>query len=68
MTDDVNDGAIVVDQGIESNEIGSGDDIALDADLVETQFIIELDNRLGYLADPTSAAAIVTGKQQWLRR
>ena len=48
---------IVVDQGIQSNEIGSGDDIALDADLVETQFIVELDNRLGFLADPTSAAA-----------
>ena len=43
--------AIFVDQGIQSNEIGNGDDIALDADLVETQFIIELDNRLGYLAD-----------------
>ena len=49
--------AIVVDQGIESNEIGSGDDIALDADLVETQFIVELDNRLGYLADPDNGTA-----------
>ena len=47
---------IVVDQGIQSNEIGSGDDLPLDADLVETQFIIELDNRLGFLADPNSAA------------
>lgn len=49
--------AIVVDQGIESNEIGSGDDIALDADLVETQFIVELDNRLAFLADPTSGTS-----------
>ena len=47
---------ITVDQGIQSNEIGNGDDLPLDADLVETQFIIELDNRLGFLADPNSAA------------
>ena len=56
LTEDIGT-PIVVDQGIESNEIGNGDDIALDADLVETQFIIELDNRLGFLADPTSATA-----------
>ena len=49
--------AIIVDQGIESNEIGSGDDIALDADLVETQFIVELDNRLAFLADSAGTSA-----------
>ena len=49
--------AIVVDQGIESNEIGDGSTIALSADLVETQFIVELDNRLGYLAEPKNGTA-----------
>lgn len=49
--------SIVFDQGIESNALGSGGDVALDADLVETQYIIEVDNRLGYLADPSGNAA-----------
>ena len=49
--------SIVFDQGIESNALGSGGDVALDADLVETQYIIEVDNRLGYLADPNGNAA-----------
>ena len=49
--------SIVFDQGIESNALGSGLDVALDADLVETQFIIEIDNRFGYLADPSGAQA-----------
>ena len=49
--------AIVVDQGIESNERGNGDEEALEADLVETQFIVELDNRLAFLADPNSGAS-----------
>ena len=39
---------IVFDQGIESNALGSGEDVALDADLVETQYIIEIDNRFGF--------------------
>jgi len=42
---------LVFDQGIESNAIGNGNDIVLDADLVETQYIVEIDNRLGFLAD-----------------
>ena len=48
---------IVIDQGIANNAIGDGDTQDLDADLLETQYIIEIDNRLGYLADPTSATA-----------
>ena len=48
---------IVFDQGIESNALGSGEDVALDADLVETQYIIEIDNRFGFLADPNGAIA-----------
>jgi len=47
---------IILDQGIQSNEIGNGDDVALDADLIETQFIIEVDNRLGKIWDPKGAA------------
>jgi len=58
LTEALNDG-IIIDQGIESNELGSGDTQTLSADLVETQFIIELDNRLGFLADPTTAAAAI---------
>ena len=49
--------SIVFDQGIESNALGSGEDVALDADLVETQYIIEIDNRFGFLADPDGAIA-----------
>ena len=49
--------SIVFDQGIESNALGSGLDVALDADLVETQYIIEIDNRFGFLADPGGAMA-----------
>jgi hypothetical protein len=49
--------SIVFDQGIESNALGSGEDVALDADLVETQYIIEIDNRFGFLADPNGAIA-----------
>ena len=51
----VNNGAdrnIIFDQGIESNAIGAGKTSTLDADLVETQYIIEMDNRLGYITDP----------------
>jgi hypothetical protein len=40
---------ITFDQGIQSDGIGSGDTTTLDADLIETQFIIEMDNRLGRL-------------------
>ena len=43
--------SVVFDQGIESTALGSGDDTDLDADLVETQYILEMDNRFGYLSD-----------------
>ena len=42
---------IVMDQGIESNAIGDGSTTQLDADLYETQFILEIDHRLGRIAD-----------------
>ena len=48
---------IRLDQGIESDAIGSGDVITLDADLVETQYIIEMDNRMGYISDNVGNAA-----------
>jgi hypothetical protein len=48
---------IVFDQGIASSAIGSGGDKTIDADLVETQYIIELDNRLGFLANPDGTQA-----------
>jgi len=47
-----NNSAVTFDQGIESNALGDGTAVALDSDLVETQYIIEMDNRLGYLVDP----------------
>ena len=47
---------MLFDQGIVSNALGAIGKVALDADLVETQYIIEIDNRLGYLADPTTGA------------
>jgi len=43
---------LLFDQGIVSNALGDTGKVPLDADLVETQYIIEIDNRLGYLADP----------------
>ena len=43
---------LLFDQGIVSNALGDTGKVALDADLVEAQYIIEIDNRLGYLADP----------------
>ena len=46
-----NSRAIVFDQGIQNNALGAGKDVALDADLVETQYIVEVDNRFGFLAD-----------------
>jgi len=42
---------IVMDQGIKSNAIGDGSSVVLDADLVETQFMIEIDNRFGNIWD-----------------
>jgi len=47
---------LLFDQGIVSNALGATGKVALDADLVETQYIVEIDNRLGFLADPTTGA------------
>ena len=52
-----NSQSIVFDQGIDNNALGSGVDVALDADLVETQYIIEVDNRLGFMADSSGNQA-----------
>ena len=48
---------LLMDQGIVSNAIGAIGKVDLDADLVETQYIIEIDNRLGFLADPSGTRA-----------
>ena len=40
-------GYIRIDQGLDTNEIPPG--FALDADLIETQYIVEIDNRFGKL-------------------
>mgnify|MGYP007063383646 CR=1 FL=1 len=52
--------SITFDQGIASNALGNGNDVTLDADLWETQYIIEMDNRLGYLADVAGVAAVAS--------
>ena len=48
---------LLMDQGIVSNAVGAIGKVDLDADLVETQYIIEIDNRLGFLADPSGTRA-----------
>ncbi len=47
---------IVMDQGIKSNAIGDGSSVVLDADLIETQFMIEIDNRFGNIWDGNGAS------------
>ena len=47
---------IVMDQGIKSNAIGDGSSVVLDADLTETQYMIEIDNRFGNIWDATGAS------------
>ena len=42
---------LIFDQGIESDAKGPSATTTLDSDLVETQYIIEMDNRFGFLAD-----------------
>ena len=46
---------VVLDQGIVSDAIGNGNQVTLQADLVETQFMIEIDNRLGNIWDAAGA-------------
>ena len=48
---------VVMDQGIMSNAIGDGASVVLDADLVETQFMIEIDNRFGNIWDGSGASS-----------
>jgi|2_EtaG_2_1085320.scaffolds.fasta_scaffold00173_4 hypothetical protein len=48
---------LLFDQGIVSNALGATGKVDLDSDLVETQYIIELDNRLGFLANPDGTQA-----------
>ena len=43
---------VVFDQGMDSNALGATGDVPLAADLVETQYILEIDHRLGFIADP----------------
>jgi hypothetical protein len=47
---------IVMDQGIKSAAIGDGSSVVLDADLTETQFMIEIDNRFGNIWDGNGAS------------
>ena len=46
---------VVLDQGIVSDAIGNGNQVTLQSDLVETQFMIEIDNRLGNIWDAAGA-------------
>jgi hypothetical protein len=46
-----------MDQGIVSNAIGDGSSVVLDADLTETQFMIEIDNRFGNIWDGSGASS-----------
>ena len=50
--------SINFDQGIAGEGLGaSGANNPLEADLIETQYIIEIDDRLGYLVDPNGNQA-----------
>tara|TARA_R100001015_G_C4633072_1_gene197511 strand:- start:3278 stop:4198 length:921 start_codon:yes stop_codon:yes gene_type:complete len=48
---------LLFDQGMVSDALGKTGDVSLDADLVETQYIVEVDNRLGRLYDPSGLQA-----------
>ena len=47
--------AVRADQGLDTTEISN--ELTLDPELRETQYLIEMDNRLGTLFSPTTAAA-----------
>jgi len=47
--------SVRIDQGLDTSEISKN--LVLDPDLVETQYIVEMDNRLGYLVTPNGSAA-----------
>ena len=48
---------LLFDQGMVSDALGKTGDVSLDADLVETQYIVEIDNRLAPLYDPSGLQA-----------
>mgnify|MGYP003113079444 CR=1 FL=1 len=48
---------LLFDQGMVSDALGKTGDVQLDADLVETQYIVEVDNRLARLYDPSGLQA-----------
>ena len=48
---------LLFDQGMVSDALGKTGDVSLDADLVETQYIVEIDNRLARLYDPSGLQA-----------
>ena len=48
---------LLFDQGMVSDALGKTGDVSLDADLVETQYIVEIDNRLARLYDPSGMQA-----------
>ena len=53
--DFINGGFIRVDQGLDTSEIPVG---PLDADLIETQFLVEIDNRFGSIASVNGERAV----------
>tara|TARA_R100000808_G_C2145187_1_gene152996 strand:+ start:1126 stop:2067 length:942 start_codon:yes stop_codon:yes gene_type:complete len=53
--------SIRIDQGLDTTEISRN--LTLDPDLVETQYIIEMDNRLGYLVSPAGMGVNATTAQ-----
>jgi len=50
------DRLIVMDQGLDTTAISQ--DVPLDSDLTETQYLIEMDNRLGVVVSPTGQKAV----------
>ena len=48
------DHLIITDQGLDTDAISS--DVPLDSDLIETQYLVEMDNRLGTLVSPVGDA------------
>jgi hypothetical protein len=51
----VSSDAVVLDQGLDTNYFAQT--VAIPSDLKETQYTVEIDNRLGILIDPTSISA-----------
>ena len=49
------DQLIRMDQGLDTNAISQ--DVPLDSDLTETQYLVEMDNRLGSVMSPTGTTA-----------